>query len=661
MFMRIFTKLFAVLMLLGVSVVANAEKKYATLNSLSSIGSANATWDAGTNTISWTSGSYNCVSNFDLPTGDISSWEKVVVNVTSLDNADGIRIQIHFSDGTEPAKDFKGTGVKSMNLSDFGTEEQLQNVSWIRMLGAGNYSGDSHTFSAETPGKAVIAEVYLERPDDPLALPKENLQKSINLATALNASVSGAPLAEMIAAATAAKASSTTEEELTTAKSNLDYAIGEKGFAPMTKDIFMTYANQGDAEGTVNAECSYKINENTDLPYGLSTVDWKNYADLSSYEYLIVTASAGAPRFCFNRIEDGGQDNDDPAQSKMIDIPNKGWGTNAYRTVIDNNIHVINLKKMVEDKGFAYLHCIKDVSWQKVTVTAMYLYKTPAVIDVEVDGDIDLPEISVPEVEEVNPEIMPNKLALMGAINDIYNTNLSGLTEGSLLHINKLVADGEALLKEATPAVEGLVAAKENIEAALADATTVQPGTYDLTQEMFLTWSGIGITAKKGASANGALQLGAASAGNTIYGNPSVVWTTYADIADFDKLVIVGTPGVQLRVLFNRLEVGNGGGDGNGGALTEKNPVIGENGTAVIDLKELGGVARLNAIKLGWGSPAGEINSMFLVKGNVDYTVGVNAVKTATDNAVIFNLKGQRLSQPAKGVNIINGKKIVVK
>ena len=47
-----------------------------------------------------------------------------------------------------------------------------------------------------------------------------------------------------------------------------------------------------------------------------------------------------------------------------------------------------------------------------------------------------------------------------------------------------------------------------------------------------------------------------------------------------------------------------------------------------------------------------------------DLTTGVNAVdngQLTMDNGAIFDLSGRRLSKPAKGINIINGKKVVVK
>ena len=164
--MRKFTKLMLTLTLCVFGLgVANAEKWYADLSKITTVGGTNATWDGETKTISWINYSNNMVSNFDFPAGDYSTWDKIAVNIASLNNADGIRVQIHFSDGSEPAKDFKGTGLVSMKLSEFGDKAKLATVQWIRMLGCGYASGDSHNINSDNPGSATIKEVYLERPD----------------------------------------------------------------------------------------------------------------------------------------------------------------------------------------------------------------------------------------------------------------------------------------------------------------------------------------------------------------------------------------------------------------------------------------------------------------------------------------------------------------
>ena len=39
----------------------------------------------------------------------------------------------------------------------------------------------------------------------------------------------------------------------------------------------------------------------------------------------------------------------------------------------------------------------------------------------------------------------------------------------------------------------------------------------------------------------------------------------------------------------------------------------------------------------------------------------MSEVKLNSDNAEIYNLNGQRVAAPQKGLNIINGKKVVIK
>ena len=243
----------------------------------------------------------------------------------------------------------------------------------------------------KTIGTFYITKVQVIEiaPDDPLLTYKEDLQAAIAAGKAQNpfakTEESLATLTSAIEAGETALADAdATVKSLTGAATAITNAINglklQDGYTNLTTDMFKTWTGHDAAEGTVNTGCVYNLNKSTDLPFGLSTVDWLNYANLSEYSTLSVIASAGAPRFCFNRIENGGQDNDNEADSKMIDIPNKAWGTTAYRTV-DGNVHTIDLAKMTSDRGFADLHCIKDVNWAKVTVTDMLLYRTLTISD----------------------------------------------------------------------------------------------------------------------------------------------------------------------------------------------------------------------------------------------------------------------------------------
>ena len=77
------------------------------------------------------------------------------------------------------------------------------------------------------------------------------------------------------------------------------------------------------------------------------------------------------------------------------------------------------------------------------------------------------------------------------------------------------------------------------------------------------------------------------SAGGTIYGDGNVYYLNYADLTGCSYLKLVGTPGLALRVLMNRIT--------DGGANVEVNPVIGNDGSVIVDLSTYDYV-HLNAI-----------------------------------------------------------------
>lgn len=177
----------------------------------------------------------------------------------------------------------------------------------------------------------------------------------------------------------------------------------------------------------------------------------------------------------------------------------------------------------------------------------------------------------------------------------------------------------------------------------VAGGNEIADGIYELTADMFKVWDGCTATSQPTEETpNFGSGVGTElKAGNLVYGNPSVVYLQYADATGYDSLAIVGTPGLQVRVLMNRLEVGNGGGDANGGALTEVNVTIGENGVAFVNFAGYEFV-HINSIKLGWGSPDGTIQKIELVKGEYPEISGIDniaAVAAQKDGKFFVNGK----------------------
>ncbi len=132
-----------------------------------------------------------------------------------------------------------------------------------------------------------------------------------------------------------------------------------------------------------------------------------------------------------------------------------------------------------------------------------------------------------------------------------------------------------------------------------------------LTTDIFKAWDGTGADAQATGAANCESHIGVElGAGAMVYGTSTVYYLSYADLSAYSKMEIEGTPGVQLRVMLNRLVDEGQVVDGN---LTEVNVTIGEDGKATVDFSAYEFV-HLNAIKTGWGSAAGTISKIYLVE-----------------------------------------------
>ena len=161
--------------------------------------------------------------------------------------------------------------------------------------------------------------------------------------------------------------------------------------------------------------------------------------------------------------------------------------------------------------------------------------------------------------------------------------------------------------------VEELQAAMETLKAAMeafiAENAEVG-GPVALTADMFKEWDKVEADAQIIGDAVSEMGIGVElGAGAMVYGASTVDPLRYADLTAYDKMVIEGTPGVQLRVLMNRALGGEPGSFN--GALVEVNVTIGEDGKVEVDLTAYDYV-HLNAIKTGWGSATGTITSITL-------------------------------------------------
>lgn len=146
----------------------------------------------------------------------------------------------------------------------------------------------------------------------------------------------------------------------------------------------------------------------------------------------------------------------------------------------------------------------------------------------------------------------------------------------------------------------------------LAPVVTRYSTGVPLTIDVFKAWNGTGADAQATGAAEGEIHIGGSlGAGAMVYGTSTVDPLAYADLSAYSKMVIEGTPGVQLRVLMNRALGGEA--PNFNGALTEVNVTIDADGKAEVSFSGMEFV-HLNAIKTGWSSPAGTITKISLVK-----------------------------------------------
>ena len=392
-----FTKLFCTaFLLLAGCFSANAqeeEKVYATFESPSGI-----TWDAENMTFSWESQWGNQLHNIGLPTGNLAEYSKLVVDCEILEG-DGYRFMFYATDkGTTAGGQtiITESGKKEYNLADFDMDQSyLTNCSEICLSG----------YNAS--GKVKVNEVYLVKSQDPLASYKKLLSDAITIGKmqssfARTASSWSALQSAISDGETALAASDATESSLTGAKTAIEEAVAgltlEDGYSELTGDMFKQYASVDEPGDGTDLGCNPVLFKASDLPYGDGSVSELKWADLTNYQTLVVTtAGTVKPRFCLNRLVNEGQQAATMEDSKMLDInPNNEftWSTEKYLTAEDG-VYTLNLAAIVEDYGFARLHCIKKQGWgDGVIVTGMYLTEAAAAaepVDIEIspaEGDI---------------------------------------------------------------------------------------------------------------------------------------------------------------------------------------------------------------------------------------------------------------------------------
>jgi hypothetical protein len=192
-----------------------------------------------------------------------------------------------------------------------------------------------------------------------------------------------------------------------------------------------------------------------------------------------------------------------------------------------------------------------------------------------------------------------------------------------------------------------------------------------LTANMYYWWDGTGADAKPLANANVDWNFNQdVSNGGVVTGLVTVDHDLFADISQYDKIVLRGNGG-SVRILANRL-VAHGELKEIAASFNEYDPYWNaEYEALVIPLKDfktkntnknnprVDDFVHLDAIKANNGSTI-NVKAIYLVPKDESSNIDIAKVERFKDNKY-YNLQGQPVAKPTKGLYILNGKKIIVK
>ena len=242
------------------------------------------------------------------------------------------------------------------------------------------------------------------------------------------------------------------------------FVLGANG-GPLTQDMFYKWSGvDANAEIVGNGNGDYILNNSTGLAYGHGSVLYDCYADLSAYSKLIVTASAGEPRFIFNREAHPENQGNIPFEyPKDKDTEGK-----KFETVVDNGdgtkSYIIDLKSITAVSGYAHLNCIKGANWAKVTVTSMELIPDGKAVDGYRHFSTEYP-LDFSTVRDIEAYIVPEY-----ADGKVYMKKVTGVVPANTGLILKDVTGASSVT---IPTVDRFDSTLVNLLVPVADATEI--------------------------------------------------------------------------------------------------------------------------------------------------------------------------------------------
>lgn len=346
------------------------------------------------------------------------------------------------------------------------------------------------------------------------------------------------------------------------------------------------------------------------------TVPYSIYADLTGYSKILFEGSSGLTlRVLMNREEGAGEGGNYTEKTPQI-------GTDG------------TVEFDLTEFPYVHLNVIKTGWGGGGTVTAIKLVKPSDPL-------------------EVPKEALKKVIALAKMHSPVAKTadSFAALTEA--------IEAAEAALNAADATEESLAAAKDELNAAI-EGLKLEEGYSNLTKENY-------------NNAYACTPVLFESTGLP-YGDGSVLMENYADLSEYDELIVTVAAGTP-RFCFNRsTPAGQDNEDESLSELidmpkfpwSEKYQDKDESGKVfTIKTGELAkdkGFAHLNCIK-GFGGGNVTVTGMYLYKDKDedDNTTSIKSVNTTKSDNVYYDLQGRRVANPANGLYIVNGKKVVVK
>ena len=192
-----------------------------------------------------------------------------------------------------------------------------------------------------------------------------------------------------------------------------------------------------------------------------------------------------------------------------------------------------------------------------------------------------------------------------------------------------------------------------------------------MTPDMFYVWDGTGIDAKPTNDWNVDWNLNKSlGGGSVIVGSNSVTYNQFADLSQYDRLIVRGT-GSGFRLIANRL-VDHGSYKQLVSDINEWSQYWDdEYGVLSIPLDEISRMVdsqgnqrtenfvHLNTIKVNSGGQL-MVKGLYLVPKKEINTIEMAKADSNSKNR-FYNLNGQEITHPAKGLYIRNGRKVIVR